>query len=93
MTFIASADYPEDHACALYMEAIVRGDEPDLDEWLEPLLESDRYRRVMSGAWPGFPPTDVELAMQPDRFDFAMPVTREAGFLRVAKAGRDAANG
>jgi 2-phosphosulfolactate phosphatase len=93
LTLIASADFPEDHACAHYIEAIVRGEEPDLDRWLQPLLESDRYRRVMSGAWPGFPPTDVELSLQPDRFDFAMPVTREAGFLRLAKAGRVALNG
>jgi 2-phosphosulfolactate phosphatase len=93
LTLIASADYPEDHACALYIEAMVRGEEPDLDRWLEPLRQSDRYRRVMSGAWPGFPATDVELALQPDRFDFAMPVTREQGFLRLAKGGRDAANG
>jgi 2-phosphosulfolactate phosphatase len=89
LTLIASADHPEDHACARYMEAIVRGDEPDLDRWLEPLRDSDRYRRVMSGAWPGFPRTDIELALQPDRFDFAMPVTREATFLRLTKAGPD----
>jgi 2-phosphosulfolactate phosphatase len=93
LTLIASADYPEDHACASYIEAIVMGDKPDLDRWLQALRESDRYRRVMSGAWPGFPPTDVELSLQPDRFDFAMPVTREAGFLRLAKGGRDTANG
>ncbi len=92
ITLVASADYPEDHACALYMEAIVRGDIPELDRWMQPLRDSDRYRRVMSGAWPGFPPTDVELALQPDRFDFAMPVTREPGFLRLARAGRDASN-
>lgn len=93
LTLIASADFPEDHACARYMEAIVRGEEPDLEGWLEPLRESARYQRVMSGAWPGFPRTDIELALQPDRFDFAMPVTREKGFLRLARSGGGAAKG
>lgn len=93
LTIIASADHPEDHACARYMEAIIKGVAPDLDGWLEPLRRSERYRRVMSGAWPGFPPTDIELALMPDRFDFAMPVTRAVGFLRLSKSRPNAANG
>ncbi len=86
LTFIASADYPEDHACARYMEGIVNGEEVDLQSLLQPLFDSDRYRRVMSGTWPGFPPSDVELALQPDRFTFAMPVTRERGFDRLTRS-------
>ena len=83
MTLIASADHPEDHACAAYMEAIVREEEPDLERLLQPLRESDRFRRAMSGKWPGFPATDLELALAADRFDFAMPITREGAYLRV----------
>lgn len=93
LTLIASADHPEDHACARYMEAIIRGEEPHLEEWLEPLRESDRFRRVMGGAWPGFPPTDVALALSPDCLDFSMPVTREHGFLRLTKGGPTPARG
>lgn len=89
LTFIASADYPEDHACARYMESIVRQDEVDVTKLLQPLFDSDRYRRVMSGTWPGFPPTDLELALQPDRFNFAMPVTRELGYDRLTRSDRD----
>ncbi|HYM96591.1 MAG TPA: 2-phosphosulfolactate phosphatase [Candidatus Sulfotelmatobacter sp.] len=85
ITLIASADFPEDHACAAYMEGIVRGDIPDLEALLRPLRDSDRYRRVMSGTWPGFPASDLELALAPDRFDFAMPVTREVGYDRLAR--------
>jgi len=83
LTLIASADHPEDHACAAYMEAIVREEEPDLERLLQPLRESDRFRRAMSGKWPGFPATDLELALAADRFDFAMPITREGAYLRV----------
>jgi len=83
LTLVASADYPEDHACATYMEAIVRGEEPDIERLLQPLYESDRYRRLTTGAWPGFPATDLELALTADRFAFAMPITREPGYLRL----------
>jgi 2-phosphosulfolactate phosphatase len=83
LTLIASADYPEDHACARYMEAIARGETPDLDRLLKPLRESERYTLLMSGAWPGFPPTDLELALEPDRFSFAMPAIRQPGYLSV----------
>ena len=83
LTIIASADHPEDHACASYIASIVRGQVPDLDTLLQPLRESERYRRALSGSWPGFPPTDIELSLDADRFDFAMPVTREPTYMRV----------
>ncbi|MGH7761394.1 MAG: 2-phosphosulfolactate phosphatase [Candidatus Dormibacteraceae bacterium] len=85
VTLIASADYPEDHACARYMEAMIRGEALDAHRLLQPLRDTERYTRLMSGTWPGFPATDVELALMPDRFDFAMPATREAGYLRLTR--------
>jgi 2-phosphosulfolactate phosphatase len=84
LTLLASADHPEDHACALYMEGLFRGGQPDIDGLLEPLRASERYARVMRGEWPGFPPTDLELSLAPDRFDFAMPATRHDHYLRLA---------
>ena len=83
LTLVASADHPEDHACARYIEGVIRGAQPDLERLLQPLRDSERYRRVLAGAWPGFPAGDLELALAPDRFAFAMPVTREAGYLRL----------
>jgi 2-phosphosulfolactate phosphatase len=85
LTLVASADHPEDHACAKYMEAIAHGHSADVDELLEPYRQTDRYRRAMSGQWPGFPRTDLDLALQADVFDFAMPVTQADGYLRVTK--------
>jgi len=81
VTLVASADYPEDHACAKYIEAAMAGSHIDIDELLEPLRDSERYRKVMAGAWPGFPPSDVDLSLMIDRFDFAMPATRRNGQL------------
>ena len=83
LTLVASADHPEDHACVRYMEALIGGASPDLEALLAPLRDSERYRRAISGTWPGFPPSDLELALRADAFDFAMPVAREAGYLRL----------
>ncbi|HEV2140686.1 MAG TPA: hypothetical protein VGT01_05790, partial [Candidatus Dormibacteraeota bacterium] len=88
LTLVASADHPEDHACARYMEAIASGETTNLEEWLEPLRQTDRYRRVRAGTWPGFPASDLELSLEPDLFDFAMPITRQPGYLRLAKSER-----
>ena len=87
LTLVASADHPEDHACALYMEGIVRGTGVNLDELLEPLRKSERYQRVKRGEWPGFPPTDLDLALAPDRFSFAMPVSRRPAYHSLIRLG------
>lgn len=85
LTLVASADHPEDHACASYIAGLVRHQAPDLAKLLQPLREAERYHRALSGTWPGFPPSDIELALAADHFDFAMPVTRRTGYLRVTK--------
>lgn len=86
VTLIASADHPEDHACARYMEALLRGEGPDIDHLLQPLRDSERYVRASGGGWPGFPPTDLEFSLETDRFDFAMPVTRHDTHLSLTAA-------
>lgn len=83
VTLLASADHPEDHACARYMEGLLQGTTTDLEELLQPLRETDRYEKVMAGVWPGFPASDLGLSLAVDRFDFAMPVTKAGGYLRV----------
>jgi 2-phosphosulfolactate phosphatase len=83
VTLVASADFPEDHACAKFIEAALRGGHVDLEPLMKPLRNSDRYRKVMAGEWPGFPATDIELAMAVDRFDFAMPAARREGYVSL----------
>ncbi|OLD50174.1 MAG: hypothetical protein AUI42_04595 [Actinobacteria bacterium 13_1_40CM_2_65_8] len=86
VTLVASADHPEDHACAKYLEALLRGKAVDLDPLLQPLRDSERYRKVMAGQWPGFPPTDIELALAVDRFGFVMPAVRRDSHLVLTAA-------
>jgi 2-phosphosulfolactate phosphatase len=73
----------EDRACAAYVEAVLRGERPDLEPLLAPLRSSARYEELASGRWPGFPASDVELSLSADRFDFAMPVERDTLGLRL----------
>jgi 2-phosphosulfolactate phosphatase len=91
LTLLASADHPEDHACAQYMAGLIRGDQLDIERLLRPLKQSDRYQKLISGTWPGFPPTDLELSLQPDRFDFAMQATRQHGQITLTKVQPNAA--
>jgi 2-phosphosulfolactate phosphatase len=79
----ADRGHPEDAACAAYVEAVLRGEQPDLDALLGPLYATERYQRLVRGGWPGFPASDVELSLAADRFDFAMPVARDELGLRL----------
>jgi 2-phosphosulfolactate phosphatase len=83
VTLVASADFPEDHACAHYIEAVMRGSSVDVDQLLLPLRESERYRKFVAGEWPGFPPTDIKLSLTVDRFDFALAATRRDGHIAL----------
>lgn len=75
VTLVASRpDHEEDQACAAYLEALLQGEAPQLEVLLTPLLQGERYGRLASGTTPGFPTSDLELALVADRFDFAMPV-------------------
>lgn len=85
VTLVASRpDHPEDGACAAYLAGLLEGGRPDLEALLAPLRASGRYAQLASGAVPGFPATDLDLALALDRFDFALAVERgEDGLLRV----------
>jgi 2-phosphosulfolactate phosphatase len=83
VTLVASANFPEDLACAMYIGRLLEGGRPELDQLLQPLFRSERYHRLAQGGWPGFPANDLELALTPDRFDFAMPAVRDADHVRL----------
>ena len=66
----AKVDADEDLLCARYLAAALRG---------EPLPPT---QVTLVEEWPDwFPRRDAELALQVDRFSFALPVSRENGLL------------
>ncbi|HEY3218075.1 MAG TPA: 2-phosphosulfolactate phosphatase [Candidatus Limnocylindria bacterium] len=73
---------PEDDACAAYLAARLGGSRPDAAEVVSRLWEQ------LHPNWPDwFPRRDAELACEVDRFDFALPVSREGGLL-IARPAR-----
>jgi 2-phosphosulfolactate phosphatase len=82
------SDHPEDGACAAYLAGVLAGGRPDLEELLVPLRTSGRYAELASGSVPGFPATDLDLALELDRFDFSLPVERTAGGLLQVRRWR-----
>src|SRR5262249_7541538 len=65
----------EDVACARYLAALVDGGRPAM-----PAIRLERDHSAEG--WPAwFPRRDGELAWEVDRFDFALPVSREHGLL------------
>jgi 2-phosphosulfolactate phosphatase len=87
VTLVASRpDHAEDIACAAYLAALLGEGRPDLASLLAPLRASDRYLELAAGRWPGFPASDLELALVADRFDFPLSVATGAdGLLRVRR--------
>ena len=79
----AMAEADEDALCARYLDALLRGERPTPPTVF---LQGDHSAE----GWPDwFPRRDAELACQVDRFDFALPVTRDSGLL-IARPLRSA---
>ncbi|MCH2221675.1 MAG: 2-phosphosulfolactate phosphatase [Dechloromonas sp.] len=76
-------DGDEDIACADYIEALLRGGQPDSEPFSRRVRNSDFGLRFSAGNWPNLPRGDLELAAHADLFNFAMPVACEADQLII----------
>ena len=75
----SSAGGDEDLACAEYLEACQRGQSPDAAPYLERVRHSRDAQQHFVPNQTLFPTSDIDLCTDLDRFDFAMPITREDG--------------
>ena len=75
----SSAGGDEDLACAEYLEACLRGHSPDAAPYLERVRGSRDAQQHFVPNQTLFPASDIDLCTDLDRFDFAMPITREDG--------------
>ncbi|MCW5850618.1 MAG: 2-phosphosulfolactate phosphatase [Anaerolineae bacterium] len=75
----AHSPYNEDDACADYLAALLTGQPTDVAATLARVRASADARELTDSLGDDFPPTDLELALAIDCFDFAMPVERSDG--------------
>lgn len=74
-------DGPEDLACRRYMASLFNGEPVPQDEITRAVIDSPSGQMARDPAIDFKTPGDLERAVAIDRFDFAMPVTREDGLL------------
>ncbi|WAU81984.1 2-phosphosulfolactate phosphatase [Streptomyces sp. Qhu-G9] len=82
VTFVATGDdgrAAEDLACAQYLDRLLAGDRPDPGPYLHRARASQAADDLRLERRRGAHPTDVDLCLEVDRFDFAMKVGLEAG--------------
>jgi 2-phosphosulfolactate phosphatase len=71
----------EDEQCALYLRNLLQGRQPDPDAVRRLVLASGEVPKFYDPAQPHFHPQDCEIAVDVDRFDFAITIQRENDLL------------
>jgi 2-phosphosulfolactate phosphatase len=69
----------EDIACAEYLEELLKGNQPDVKPFLKRVFESRDAFPHLDPEQRAFPRSDLDYCTQNNKFDFAMPITREDG--------------
>ena len=74
----------EDEQCALYLRNLLEGRQPDPAAVRSLVMAGGQTQKYFDDSQPQYHPEDVDLALQVNRFPFAMRISRENGLL-VAK--------
>ena len=69
----------EDLACAEYLEALLKGQQPNTAPFIERVFKSHDARMHLDPNLPEFPISDLDLCTQINVFDFTMLVTKLNG--------------
>ena len=67
----------EDELCALYLRNLLQGRRPDADALRTLVLAGGEVGKFQDPAQPHFHPQDCELALEIDKYDFAIGVQKE----------------
>jgi 2-phosphosulfolactate phosphatase len=85
VTFVVTGKYgnrgDEDLACAEYLEALMKGDHLDPKLLIQRVFDSRDALQHLDPLEIAFPRSDLDYCTQIDKFNFAMPITRENGRL------------
>jgi 2-phosphosulfolactate phosphatase len=84
VTFVITGQFEEgrgdeDLACAEYLEALLKGQEPNLALYLERVYRSRDALFHLDESFPAFPKSDLDHCIAVNTFDFAMVVTKDNG--------------
>ena len=71
----------EDIACADLLEGLLTGDPPPVGSIIDRVRESKSGQKFVDPSHGVFPASDLDLAVDVDRFGFAMEVTKRDGML------------
>lgn len=71
----------EDLACAEYLQQRFEGNQPSEQPFIQRVYDSRDALEHLDPAQTAFPLSDLEYCTQIDKFNFAMPITREDGRL------------
>ena len=75
----------EDEQCGIYLRNIMEGRQPDFDAVKSLIMTGGATQKFFDDAQPQYHPEDVSLALEADRYPFAMRITREDGLLVARK--------
>ncbi len=76
----------EDRACADYLARLLVGETPDPEPYLQRARSSLTAAKFLDPAYPQYPPHDLPLCLDLDRFDFAVSVAQRYARLRTCQA-------
>lgn len=92
VTFVITGYGPEgrgdeDEACADYLEALLKGENPAVNPYLQRVRSSPPGQKFRDPEQPEFKQADLDLCLEVDRFDFVMQVERTGTGL-LMRSGR-----
>lgn len=76
----------EDEHCALFLRNLLEGRSPDAPSAAKLIMEGGATVKFFDPSQPQYHPKDVELALEVNRYPFAMKVERENGLLVARKS-------
>ncbi len=77
----------EDEQCGLYLRNLMEGRMPAKESVLNVVMDGGQTQKFFDPAQSQYHPEDVELALQLNRYPFAMKISREDGLLVARKVG------
>ncbi|MEN6335605.1 MAG: 2-phosphosulfolactate phosphatase [Phycisphaerales bacterium] len=87
MGWNAAVRTDEDELCALYLRNVMQGRHPDPEAVRKLVLAGGEAPKFHDPAQPHFHPGDLEIALEIDKYDFAVRIFKEGEFLVARRQG------